>query len=672
MSGWGAHRSWVIPTLLASCLAVGTVALAQDTVSIDLSPAIKRAARLASQDSTQEISVILLLPLGDPQGAATFVRAVSNPNDQLYHQYLTPETFAARFGANPQDYEAVKAWAVANGLRIGHEAKARTALTIRGTVAQFQTLFRTQLDTYQGSDGKRFYSASVEPTVPSEIASKVSGVIGLTNSVQDASEPKVFKSLGEDPATSLARPDIGGTGPAGGYSSSNLRSVYSIPGFGGATAQTVAVFESGGFFKSDIETYIKKMRLPHPLVGFVGVNGYNGTVNSVETELAAARDIETIIAINPNVSQVLAYEDGVDPFQVAIVDALNQVADDNKAQTLSIPYWLDEVQQGSSQMAAENTALIQLAAQGIAVMASAGDRGAYGNTGPNYYPTTQLEAPDPGSQPLVTCVGGTTLFTGANESYLGEVVWNSGALPVLGATGGGVSSFWAIPEYQTPNYVTGNGGSSTMRNVPDVAAVADPATGVAVYSKVNGGWLEVGGTAVSTSIWAAYYSILNSGYNYLLGTNIGQFNPLLYNLGDSALNPVPQGTNGEPGFFVTPGYTAGQGYNNCGGSGTPSGIKFALSVLTSSTSGRPPSTFIFLPTKVGPGTAKIEWTPASGANGYILVLSNFTIATTTPIYLTKETHYVFTGLTPKMLYSCYIYAVNSGGVTTAETAWKVK
>jgi kumamolisin len=651
---------------------VGAVAFAQDTVSIDLSLATKRAARLAAEDSNQEISVILLLPLGDPQGAATFVRSVSNPNDRLYHRYLTPETFAARFGAMAQDYEAVKAWAIANGLRIVHEAKARTALTIRGTVAQFQTLFRTQLAIYQGSDGKRFYSASAEPTVPSEIASKVSGVIGLTNSVQDAAEPKVFKSLGEDPATSLDRPDIGGTGPEGGYSSSNLRSVYSIPGFGGATAQTVAVFEQGGFFKSDIDTYIKKMRLTYPLVGFVGVNGYNGTVNSVETELAAARDIEIIIAINPNVSQVLAYEDGVDPFQVAIIDALNQVADDNRAQTLSIPYWLDEVQQGASQIAAENTALTQLAAQGIAVMASAGDEGAYGNTGPSYYPTTQLEAPDPGSQPLVTCVGGTTLFTGPNEGYFGEVVWNNGGAPVLGATGGGVSSFWAIPEYQTPNYVTGNGGSSTMRNVPDVAAVADPATGVAIYSKVNGGWLEVGGTAVSTSIWAGYYSILNSGYNYLLGTNIGQFNPLLYNIGYSALNPVPQGTNGDPGFYLTPGYTAGQGYNNCAGSGTPSGIKFALTVLTSATGGRPPSTFIFLPTKLGSGTAKVEWTPASGANGYILVLSNFTTAMTTPIYLTKDTHFVFTGLTPKTRYSCYTYAVNSGGVTSNETAWTEK
>lgn len=98
----------------------------------------------------------------------------------------------------------------------------------------------------------------------------------------------------------------------------------------------------------------------------------------------------------------------------------------------------------------------------------------------------------------------------------------------IGASGGGVSSYWPIPTWQvrtlysippggifktsaTPNSIaTRNGGSSTMRNVPDLTAVANPLTGVAVYSVINGSWLQVGGTSVSAPVWGGYLSILGS------------------------------------------------------------------------------------------------------------------------------------------------------------------
>src|SRR5260370_26630548 len=147
-----------------------------------------------------------------------------------------------------------------------------------------------------------------------------------------------------------------------------------------------------------------------------------------------------IIAINPQVKEVVAYEDGKDPFGVALIDALDQVAQDNKVQMLSISYGLDEIQQGNDQLTAENTALTQLSALGITVLVTARDNGAYGRSGTNNFPAT-LEAPDPGSQPLVTCVGGTSLTTGTKEVHWTEQAWNrlgSGS----GATGGRVSSYW--------------------------------------------------------------------------------------------------------------------------------------------------------------------------------------------------------------------------------------
>src|ERR1700740_3483105 len=74
--------------------------------TIEVSPVVARSTLLGPIDQNQQISVILALPLSDPQAAAEFVRHVSKPGDPLFHQYLTPEEFAAKYGANAADYEA--------------------------------------------------------------------------------------------------------------------------------------------------------------------------------------------------------------------------------------------------------------------------------------------------------------------------------------------------------------------------------------------------------------------------------------------------------------------------------------------------------------------------------------------------------------------------------------
>jgi subtilase family serine protease len=645
-----------------------------ETKAIELSPLAAQSALLSAVEQNQPISVILALPLSDPQGAAEFVRHVSKPGDPLFHQYLTPEEFAVRYGANGADYAALKEWATKSGLSVVHESLARTCLTVRGSAAQLQTLFKTQLNNYRSADGKAFYSAAFRPTVPDEIASLVSGVIGLTNGAHYASLAKPYKVLGEDAALPTTAPDSGGTGPGGTYSPADLRTCYQIPAYGDLVPQNVAVFEQGGFNASDVNTFLKTMKLPKVPVTFVSVNGYDGHVDDNQVELEAVLDIDMIIGINPKVKEVLVYEDGNDPFGVAMVDALDQIATDKKVQTVSISYGVDEVQQGDAEMTAENTALTQLASEGITVLVSSGDNGAYGRTG-GFSSPAQLEAPDPGSQPLVTCVGGTTLTTGPNEAWLGEEVWNRLALNGS-ATGGGVSSFWTIPDWQVPAYVTTNGGSSTYRNVPDVGALGDPFTGVGVYSKINGGWIQIGGTSLSAPIWGGYISILNAGSQYLFGKSIGFFNPTLYGIGfllgigygnpSNYLFPVPDGTNGNPGMFGgTPGYPGGYGYTNCTGSGTIWGGNFAAQVLTANKGkGKAPAGFVFFFPKLTETTAEFRWTNADLADGYVfeLVGPGFLESTTTG-FVTKKRVLSITNLTPKTNYTLYAYAVNKNGAT---------
>jgi subtilase family serine protease len=665
--------------LIALFLVCG--ALYAEMTTVKLSPLVARSRLLGSVDVTREIGVTVSLPLSDPEGAAEFVRHVSTPGDPLFRHYLTPQQFAERFGGNAADYVYLKSWAAANGLRVTHESVGRINLTLRGSVSQFQRLFNTQLSNYRSPDGHEFYSASVEPVVPSDIVSRISAVIGLTESKMVTPMVKVGKRLGENPAPAaeLPSPDTaGGTGPGGAYKAADLRSVYNIPTFGNLNPTAVAaVFEQGGYVPSDVTKYLTYNGLPKVTVTPVSVDGSPTYVqDDPSVELEAVLDIDMIAGINPAISTIRVYIDSYnwDPFQTALLDAITQVADDDIAQVFSISYGQDEGYQGTTAIAAENTALAQLAAEGITVTASSGDSGAYGD-GYNY----PYNVTDPASQPYITGVGGTTLRTGPHEVYIVEEAWNDLALG-YGATGGGVSSYWPLPDFQNSTvegtgYLTFNGGSATYRNVPDVAAVGDPATGVAVYSHMNGGWNQIGGTSVSSPIWAGYLTIINAGLQYASIGNLGWLNPALYLVGYSEeylpskwLYGVLQGSNGNPAQYPGyPGYFNGEGYSNTTGNGSLEGASFGTQLLVSGSQpgNKPGPITSFANSNATYDSAAFRWRPVTDASAYELAVFHQVpgslINGVVQIFLTKDTTATATQLIPNEQYWAFLWAFNSSG-----------
>src|SRR5260370_12924931 len=102
-------------------LLIKTDAFGQ-TATVELSPLVAKSTFISPVDRNQQISVVLTLPLSDPKGAAEFVDHVSRRGDPLFHQYLTPQEFASRYGASESDYAALKQWATANGLTVSHES----------------------------------------------------------------------------------------------------------------------------------------------------------------------------------------------------------------------------------------------------------------------------------------------------------------------------------------------------------------------------------------------------------------------------------------------------------------------------------------------------------------------------------------------------------------------
>ncbi len=272
------------------------------------------------------------------------------------------------------DYSALEEWAKANGLFVQERNIARTTLTVRGPVGQLEKLFNVQINNYQAADGKTFFSPSIKPSVPSELHGRLTGIVGFSNYTQFAPLVQVYKK-GQNQDLDRLLPGVrtdtaGGNGPRA-YDAKDLRIAYNVPlELSQPGTETVAVFEQGGFDPADVAKYEAQNHLPNVPVQDRNVNGYGGGIDDPGVELEAVLDIDMIIEINPKVKQVIVYEDGQDSFQVALLDSLVAMANDNTAQVISISYGIDEIMMGNAQMAAEGKVFKQLAAQGQAVFVS--------------------------------------------------------------------------------------------------------------------------------------------------------------------------------------------------------------------------------------------------------------------------------------------------------------
>ena len=516
--------------------------------------------KLAPLEATAPMQVILTLPLSDEAGARSFAARVSDPASAIYGHYITPEQFGERFGADKAAYEALRSWGSSQGLTVGERTQSRTTVVLSGTAGQFGAIFGTQFSKFSTKAHGAGYVSLATPHMPAALEGRVNGVIGLSSAGNFAPMYRF------DPTR--AHPNVG-TGLGGGYAPADLITAYDVPTQTNTKAtEVVALFEESGFPASDVTTYEKEYKLPAVVATPIAVNGSGTGVDSAILEVDL--DIDAVVGMNPDVSSILVYIDENGSFSAQLVAAFNKVASDNKATVFSISYGLDEAQQGKSAVTAENTALMQLQAQGISTFASSGDQGAGGREG------SGLNAPDPGSQPLLTSVGGTTLTTNAKtQAWVSEKTWNSAD----GATGGGISQYWAIPAYQiikNKSVAIKNGGSKTMRNVPDIAADADyPNSPYSVYCADEGGWIAVGGTSLSSPLWAGWLSIINSDLVAAGKPRVGYFNPVLYPLGkkEKGFHDITVGNNGSPGF------SAGKKYDNVTGWGSLDVSKFLAIIL---------------------------------------------------------------------------------------------
>jgi subtilase family serine protease len=202
------------------------------------------------------------------------------------------------------------------------------------------------------------------------------------------------------------------------------------------------------------------------------------------------------------------------------------------------------------------------AGMGVTVLASTGDSGSSNPevNGTTYYPFPTVNFP--ASSPLVTAVGGTSLYADTNGDYQSETVWNSDG----GASGGGISQHFGEPLYQRVLPASDQALLSGHRGIPDISWNADPNTPILIYLSFFGltpGYYTIGGTSEGSPDWAGLVADLDQ----LAGHPLGLLNPYLYALGAAHIgfHDVTVGNNsdnGVPGYSATPGWDAATGWGS--------------------------------------------------------------------------------------------------------------
>jgi kumamolisin len=451
--------------------------------------------------------------------------------------YHSLEDLAEWYGADPADVEVVEAVACAKHLSVSHVDLAARTVTLAGAFRDVASLFGADVELHRLAN-RVYRSCRGHLFVPAELAGRVIAVMGFDSRPILRSE----KFAGERQTAVTPRT------PA------EVARLYNFPAQVQGEGQTIALIELGGGFRTgDLKTYWKNLGLDAVSVASVSVSGATnkptGDPSGPDGEVVL--DIEVAGAIAPKAKIAVYFAPNTEQgFLKAIHAAIHDRV--RKPSVISISWGSPEDQWTRQSLDAFNQAFHDAALLGITVFCASGDGGS--SDGEN---DGKSHVDFPASSPWVVACGGTTL-RGAENNIESEIAWN--ALD-RGATGGGVSTFFSVPEYQQ----NANVPASTVRpgfagrGVPDVCGCADPATGYSVL--VNGTWQVVGGTSAVAPLWAGLTALINQH----LGTRVGFLNPLFYTtLADHrALNDVSSGTNGD--FASKPGWDA------CTGMGSPNG-----------------------------------------------------------------------------------------------------
>ena len=545
-------------------------------------PMAKAENDLGPLDVSVPLPAITLVLSQTPEQQADldgFLTAQQDPSSPDYHRWLSPEQYADRFGASPDDIAKITAWLEQHNLHITTVGRGRTSVAFTGSAGDVGQAFQISFHRYS-VDGLTHFANTAEPSLPVALQPAIRAIHGLHDFRM---QPKAVLHATLDP-------NYNSSSSGNHYlSPDDLGTIYNIKalwnsGYDG-TGQKVVIAGQTRVALTDIQQFRAKFQLPasDPQLMLVPNTRDPGTVKGDLGE--ADLDLEWAGATAPQATLVYVYSYNV-------MDAVQYAIDQNLAPVLSVSYGLCEPLSLNSDMLAMQSWARQANAQGMTWMNAAGDSGGADCLSGTSSNGAGLAVDSPADVPEVTGVGGTTFREGSAQywnaannanggsaiSYIPETVWNDSTPGSPAAGGGGASTVFAQPTWQTGLGVPNN----AARNVPDIALAASPDhDGYMVYS---GGQLAVfGGTSTGTPSFAGIAALLN---HYLVSTGaqtvpgVGNMNPRLYALAQSGTGVFHDVTAGDNIVNVTCGarsrnciagsygYAAGQGYDQASGLGS--------------------------------------------------------------------------------------------------------
>jgi kumamolisin len=554
-------------------------------------PSIPEAKLLGRSNPAQRIT-LSIYARQNPNPPEATVRSLDALRTDLPGQrrYLTGEEFNSVYGADPADLEKIAAWAKANQLDVLESSAPTRRVQVEGTIQNVERAFSLELNEYQHPQDGQYRGREGDVHVPSELFGIVDGVFGLdTRRVGRPRRRTTQRRVSLDSASlqnKLSNPFPGSFFPP------EVAQLYSYPANLDGSKQNIAIFAfngagspdpRGGYSPAALATYFEKvLGGKTPTITDVVVQG-PGNDPGPDTEASDQQgdstgevmlDMCVVGSVAPGANIFMYFTEFTSQ---GWLDALHQaITDHNSISVISISYGNpeDDPQGAWSRMGVRvvNQAFQAAIAKGITICVASGDDGSSDGVGAGAH------VDFPASSPFVLGVGGTKLVatSGAPPTIAEETVWNE-LMQDEGAGGGGISAVFTKPSYQNGSKIppSVNPPHRVGRGVPDVAAVADPETGVIVMH-IDGKQLEqIGGTSASTPLWASLIARLNQG----LGAKCGFLNPLLYTkCANGVLRDITAGNNGA--------YAAEPGWDACTGLGSPDGQRLLHALASSVTSPR--------------------------------------------------------------------------------------
>lgn len=460
-----------------------------------------------SATSTQGVTVANASDLGALAGSQAITVRVAlavNNEDALAKavasgQKFTDAQLLSTYAPTSAQVDAVTTYLQSKGFKNITAAPNHLLVSADGTAAQAQAAFDTTLHAFSLS-GANVYANVTPAYVPTSLSGIVVAVLGLNNAAKMAAGPTAC--FPTDPAPS-------GVPCVRDFDAHAAQTYYDAGNTPAASNTTMGIITEGNVSQTVADlAYAEQVQgLPQVPVTVVKVG-----LSSPDTAGLDEWDLDSQSSTGiAGTAKMLYLYDTTSLTDSDIANAYSHWESDNLAQTGNSSFGECEFSaylDGS--MKADDNVLLFAAAHGQTMFASSGDTGSScALVGTNGVPGSGPPFVSyPSSSPWVVAVGGTTATSNNDETYDGEVAWNSG--------GGGLSQFENAASWMQPvQLTTGIVAAGNLRGVPDIAMAADPnsggyllytATPLQTASGACGEPCGVGGTSeaspLSMGVWA--------------------------------------------------------------------------------------------------------------------------------------------------------------------------